>query len=212
MKLILDTDACKKAGRDVDVILYLLSILAGSKITVNTFEKARQQSLLSFERPYDRRFPFPDYVGINNTGRFVAESAMAQSNDVTQPEGRFIHLAKELIPLFPAGSKVSQTGTKHPWRGNPTTIADRLEKFMLKYGDHSDEDIIDATKRYVADYMGKPTMRILMYFIYKNVDGEKKFIDGKLKGDSDRISMLADYLENKEADVPVDFDWNTTLK
>ena len=47
MKIVIDTDACKKQGKDVDVALYLLSILAGSKITLNTFEKARQQGLLN---------------------------------------------------------------------------------------------------------------------------------------------------------------------
>ena len=52
MKIVLDTEVCKKDGKDADVILYLLSLLSGCKITVNTFEKARQQRMLKFEQMY----------------------------------------------------------------------------------------------------------------------------------------------------------------
>jgi hypothetical protein len=42
MKIVLDTEVYKKEGKDVDIALYLISLLCGSKITQNTFEKARQ--------------------------------------------------------------------------------------------------------------------------------------------------------------------------
>ena len=212
MKIVIDTDACKKQGKDVDVALYLLSILAGSKITLNTFEKARQQGLLKFKEMYDRNKPFPETVSLSQTGEYVAESINASGSVGVKNENRFLNLANQMIEIFPKGKKLCQSGTKMPWRGNPNTIADRLEKFVAKYGDYSDEEFINATKRYVADYMGKSTMRVLMYFIYKNVDGEKKVVDGRMVGDRDRISMLADYLSNPEEDEGASLNWDVILK
>lgn len=211
MKIVLDTEVCKKMGKDGDVALYLLSLLSGCRITVDTFEKARQQNLLKFDRMYDRRYPFPDYVSLNQTGEYVAESLMASSETSTQSAGRFPDLAKKMMELYPKGYKVTSSGNKYSWRGNATTIADRLEKFVTKYGNYSDEDFLDATRRYLADYAGKPDMRILMYFIYKNVDGEKREVGGRIIGDRDRISPLADYLANKES-APVDFNWDIELR
>lgn len=211
MKIILDTDACKGNGRDPDVLFYLLSLLSGYPITPSTFEKARQSGFLKFDRPYDPRNLFPDYVSLSQTGEFVTESVMAKSNVPANSENRFMALAEQMRALFPAGNKIGQNGSKYPWRSNATTVADRLEKFVAKYGDHTDEEFIDATKRYLADYMGKPDMRILMYFVYKNVEGEKKVVDGRMVGDRDRISPLADYLANKEEDA-VPIDWEIELR
>ena len=42
MKIVLDTEVCQREGKEMDVMLYLLSLLSGCKITPNTFEKARQ--------------------------------------------------------------------------------------------------------------------------------------------------------------------------
>lgn len=211
MKIVLDTEMCKKKGEDAALALYLLSLLSGYKITQNTFEQARKKGLLKFEQMYDPRNPFPDYVSLTETGEYLTEGLMANSIVGDASRERILALAEKMREVFPAGSKTSQNGTKHPWRGNVNTIADRLEKFIAKYGNYSDEEFIDATKRYVKDYLGKDTMRILMYFIWKNVDGEKKFVNGRMVGDKDRISMLADYLENKE-EKPAEIDWEVTLR
>ena len=71
MKIVLDTDVCRNKGEDAGIILYLLSLLSGCKITVDTFEKARQQRMLKFEQMYDVRKPFPEYVNITDTAEHV---------------------------------------------------------------------------------------------------------------------------------------------
>ena len=81
MKIIIDTETCKKKGLDVDVALYLLSVLSGSTITVDTYEKARQEGYLNLAEPYSRDKPFPLHLSLSNTGEFVAEGIMAESND-----------------------------------------------------------------------------------------------------------------------------------
>lgn len=210
MKIIIDTDVCIKEGKEPDTMLYLLSLLSGCPITLLTFEKARQQGLLKFNQRYDPRNPFPDYVTLSDTGTFVAESVIGGSATTEQPKDRFEILAKKMMAIYPKGFKTTTNGTKYSWRGNEVTNADRLKKFVTKYGDYSDEEFEDATKRYVSDMLGKTDMRILMYFIYKNVDGEKKAVNGRLVGDTDRISPLADYLANKD-DKPTDSNWDVTL-
>lgn len=211
MKIILDTDICKNEGTDPDVALYLLSLLSGCKITLDTFEKARQQRLLKFEQMYDSRYPFPEYVLLNDTGVHVAEGLMAKSK--SSNEDRFKALAAKMMEVFPAGSKIGQNGTKHPWRGNVTTIAERLQKFVAKYGDYTDEEFVDAAKRYVADYIGKSTMRILLYFIFKNVKDGEQVVGDRVVGETMRISPLADYLATKENEenIVVNHDWDVRL-
>ena len=105
MKIVLDTDVCKKEGKDADVALYLLSLLSGCKITINTFEKARQQRLLQFEQMYDPRKPFPEYVSLNDTGIHIAESLMANSNMGKSSDDSCAELANKLREIFPAGKK-----------------------------------------------------------------------------------------------------------
>ena len=208
MKLVLDTE---KTRGDTAVLLYLFSLLSGYRITVDTFEEARKRGLLRFSQMYDPRKPFPEYVTLNETGEHVIESSMAECSVPENSVDRFESLASKMMECFPAGyKKGSDSSTKLPWRGNVKTIADRLRKFVMKYGDFSDDEFVDAAKRYVADNAGSPYMRVLLYFIYKNVDGEKQIINGKLVGDKDKISPLADYLSNKE-EKPVNVDWDITL-
>ncbi len=82
MKIILDTEVCKKEGKDADVIIYLLSLLSGCKITADTFEKARQQRMLKFEQMYDVRKPFPEYVSLTYTAEHMIECLMASISNV----------------------------------------------------------------------------------------------------------------------------------
>ena len=214
MKIVLDTEVCKERGVDVDVALYLLSLLSSCKITVNTFEKARQQRLLKFDQMFDIRKPFPEYVNLTETGEHMIESLMANSNITVADKklDRFEVLADKMRACYPDGyKKGSDSHTKQPWRGNTKTIADRLKKFVMKYGDYTDEEFVDATKRYVADNVNSPYMRILLYFIYKNVEGERQVVNGKLVGDRDKVSPLADYLANKDVE-PATIDWDVELR
>lgn len=209
MKIILDTDVCKEGGKDIDVIIYLLSLLSGSNITINTFEKARQQGLLKFEEMYNRADPFPTYVSLSKSGEYIVDSILAKSatkEAENKPKDRFEALAEKLMAIFPAGYKVFANGTKQPWRGNVSTISERLRKFVLRFPEHAkctDDEFEDAAKRYVHDYIGKETMRLLLYFIFKNVNDA---------GDNTRISPLADYLTAKDAPQETSQYFGMTLR
>jgi hypothetical protein len=217
MKIVLDTELCKKEGKDADVILYLLSLLSGCKITTNTFEKARQQRMLKFEQPYDVRKPFPEYVSLTDTAEYAVESLMASSDSSTPSEERLINLAEKLQELFPDGKK---PGYAYKWRDSTSCIVDRLNKFFLKYGpilkkkkvDCSDEAIIRATKEYVDSFNGNYTyMQLLKYFIWKNKTTGEEVVRGRVVGEVERQSQLAAYLEDSK-DKKVSADWDLVLR
>ena len=124
---------------------------------------------------------------------------------------RFETLATKVQECFPKQKMMYANGTASPFyfRCNKTEIKNKLKKFLTIYGDVSDEDIIDATKRYVASYApkGYKGMRLAKYFIMK--DDRKLMADDEIH--VEEISDLATFLENKTEDTPSDIvdgdDW-----
>ena len=124
---------------------------------------------------------------------------------------RFETLATKVQECFPKQKMMYANGTASPFyfRCNKTEIKNKLKKFLTIYGDVTDEDIIDATKRYVASYApkGYRGMRLAKYFIMK--DDRKLMADDEVH--VEEISDLATFLENKTEDTPSDIvdgdDW-----
>lgn len=132
-------------------------------------------------------------------------------NLIDAEDARFETLAIKVQECFPKQKMMYANGTASPFyfRCNKGEIKNKLKKFIEVYGDVSDEDIIDATKRYVASYApkGYRGMRLAKYFIIKD--------DRKLSADDEvhveQLSDLATFLENKIEDTPSDIvdgdDW-----
>lgn len=132
-------------------------------------------------------------------------------NLINSEDERFETLAFKVQECFPKQKMMYANGTASPFyfRCNKTEIKNKLKKFLTIYGDVSDEDIIDATKRYVASYASKGYrgMRLAKYFIMK--DDRKLMVDDEIH--VEEISDLATFLENKTEDTPSDIvdgdDW-----
>lgn len=132
-------------------------------------------------------------------------------NLIDAEDARFEALAIKVQECFPKQKMMYANGTASPFyfRCNKTEIKNKLKKFLTIYGEVSDEDILDATKRYVASYApkGYRGMRLAKYFIIKD--------DRKLSADDEvhveQLSDLATFLENKTEDTPSDIvdgdDW-----
>jgi hypothetical protein len=213
MKIVFDTEACKKNNKDADLLLYLFSIYSGTKITLNTFEKARQQGWLRFKQMYNGN-QFPEYVELSDDAKFLVESIMADSNNSAlksdNSDDRFNNLANKLRELYPQGKK---PGVQYMWRDSTSIIANRLKKFFLKYGEHSDDEIIEATKKYVNSFNGNYTyMQLLKYFIWKNKVTGGELIEGRLVGEVEPQSQLAAFIENNDSLKTVNADWELSLK
>lgn len=132
-------------------------------------------------------------------------------NLIDAEDTRFDTLAIKVQECFPKQKMMYANGTASPFyfRCNKTEIKNKLKKFLTIYGDVTDEDIIDATKRYVASYApkGYRGMRLAKYFIMK--DDRKLMADDEVH--VEEISDLATFLENKTEDTPSDIvdgdDW-----
>lgn len=124
---------------------------------------------------------------------------------------RFEALATKVQECFPKQKMVNAYGQESPFyfRCNKTEIKNKLKKFISIYGEVSDEDIIDATKRYVATYApkGYRGMRLAKYFIIK--DDRKLCADDEVH--VEQLSDLATFLENKTEEKASDIvdgdDW-----
>lgn len=126
-------------------------------------------------------------------------------------EQRLETLALKVQDCFPKQKLMYANGRESPFyfRCNKTEIKNKLKKFLDFYGEVSDDDIIDATKRYVDTYApkGYVGMRLAKYFILKD--------DRRLTANDEvhveQLSDLATFLENKSENKPQDIvngdDW-----
>ena len=113
------------------------------------------------------------------------ESLMAASYTVQMSDEELEALATELKAIYPKGKKDG----KWYWADGVQLIVKRLRLFFRKFGEFRAEEIIDATRRYVQDYQGRPDMRLLKYFLFKS-----EAVDGMIEPSSD----LLNYIENKD--------------
>ena len=125
-------------------------------------------------------------------------------NLIDAEDERLETLATKVQECFPKQKMMYANGTASPFyfRCNKTEIKNKLKKFLTIYGEVTNEDIIDATKRYVASYApkGYRGMRLAKYFIMK--DDRKLMADDEIH--VEEISDLATFLENKTEDTPSD--------
>ena len=142
----------------------------------------------------------------------VIDEVLCDSNNggVDLSDERLLALALKVQECFPVLKMRYANGKDSPFyfRCNKTEIKNKLKKFLTVYGDVADEDIVDATKRYVATYASKGYlgMRLAKYFIIKD--------DRKLGADEEvhveQLSDLATFLENngsEEGEAVNDDDW-----
>ena len=107
------------------------------------------------------------------------QNILLDADSYIPKEERLDRLYEAMREYFPNGYKMAP----YAWRGNRKDVTLKLKKFFKMYGNkYTDEQILDATRRYVECFNGDNThMRILKYFILK-----------------DNESDLATVLENKD--------------
>lgn len=133
------------------------------------------------------------------------------SSFLASDEQRLETLALKVQDCFPKQKLMYANGRESPFyfRCNKTEIKNKLKKFLDFYGEVSDDDIIDATKRYVDTYApkGYVGMRLAKYFILK--DDKRLTVDDEVH--VEQLSDLATFLENKSENKPQDIvngdDW-----
>ena len=201
MKITLDEKVCLKHKLTLQEALIALAVRAGS-----TNEAVK--NLLAREVLVERNGEFL----ITQHWNDVVDEILCDSsnNGLDLSDERLLALAVKVQECFPKMKMRYASGQESPFyfRCNKTEIKNKLKKFLTLYGETTDEDIIDAAKRYVATYESKGYlgMRLAKYFIMKD--------DRKLGADEEvhveQLSDLATFLENRgsEEEEPAnDDDW-----
>lgn len=199
MTISLNKEACSNNGITLGEALLMLAIANKADL------KEAEQALISKGFITAERNELFQPIGwvLTRKGANVIDSVVIDSDKQQEPQDRLNSLATRLKEIFPKGKK---DGTNYYWAEGVALIVRRLKLFFKKYGnDFTDEQIIQATEKYVQGFNGNyQYMRLLKYFIFK----EKVGAGGEVEGDSELIS----YIENAGQEEDLRNDWTSTLR
>ena len=196
MKFYIDTEECEKLEVPLDELLYMIGLYLGVDINSNTVHKIFKRGIIEHDG-YDllKCMKNPKLVGegINLVESFILKSEF----NTPKYKNRFENLAERLRELYPKGKK---PGTSYMWRDSNAIITKKLQALVKQYGDcFTDEEAIEATKRYVESFNGNyQYMQLLKYFISKAVIKDNQI---------ESSSQLLSYIENGKDNNDVNFDF-----
>lgn len=195
MKIEIDESVCNKYGLTIDEILVLIGLSKGSKEIYNNLNKLRY--IINFGSSI---FKEDIKYKVSNSAKEIISCILAESNIEVKDRIHDIEdLADKLREIYPDG-KISNTN--YYYKSNRKDVVNKLKTFFKIYGTkYTDEQIINATKKYIESFNGNYTyLKLLKYFIWK---------DERLKGESIQ-SLLADFIENENCEIKS--DWTSLLK
>lgn len=202
MKITIDEKVCLKHKMTVQEALIALTIRMGNTGDV-TENMLNREILVS-----------PDgenYMVTQHWSDVLDEILADSSGSVNRTDEELVELAIKVKDCFPQCKMRDRFGRETPYyyRCNKSEVAKALKRFFAQYGsEYTDEEIIDATKRYVASFKGNYVgMRLAKYFIMKNPVKQ----DAEGEGYVEQVSDLLTFLENKESEEGVEVtnsdDW-----
>lgn len=182
MKYVIDTDVCAREQISLPIVLSVMLVQSGADLEELKEELFAKEVLVRKDNNILVTEAWADRVS----------RILLLSDQEVPCESRLDNLAVKLMEIFPKGKK---EGTSVYFKGNKKDNKLRLQKFFKLYGNtYTDEQIVEAAKRYVESFNGNYSyMRALKYFIWKD---EKK-TDGEGKVYVEEVSDLATYIENE---------------
>lgn len=210
MKITIDEKVCHKHKLSMEEVLVALTIR-----TVKSVRKVKEN--LKNREVIVNRGPNNDLLVTQHWSEVLDEILADSSHIEGIDDARLLNLAQQMRELYPKGKMKDRFGRETPYyfRCNNSEVVKALKRFITQRGNYSDEEILDATKRYVAansrnNFSG---MRLIKYFILK--DEKKEDEEGNLK--VIQVSDLETYLSNKESEEEVvevnnSDDWLTTSR
>lgn len=192
MKLNIDESICKENGLTLEEALILFLFNQNSETNISNILNSLVKKGVADKNVFDNN----KLVLSSNSRKLLQKLCLDSETFVKNNQKRIENLAKELQNIYIPGKK---EGTQDYFKGSSSEITQKLKKFFIDYGDFSDEQIIEATKRYVKSFNGNYRFaQLLKYFISKKVDGE-------------RGSRLLSYIEN-QSETNISSDWDVELK
>ena len=190
MKLIIDETLCSKHKMTIIEVLLALAVRSSDNLQDELLNMQNREILVNDRGIYKVTQHWSD----------VLDELLSDSSGASEKtDEQLIKLAKQMREIFPQRKMLDRMGRPTPYyyRCNTSEVVRKLKKFFTIFGNIPDNDIIDATKRYVASFQGDYTgMRLIKYFILK--DDVKPSEDGT--GHVEQISDLATFLENKDCE------------
>lgn len=182
MKYVIDTDVCAREQISLPIVLSVMLVQSGADLEELKEELFAKEVLVRKD----------NNILVTEAWADRASRILLLSDQEVPCESRLDNLAVKLMEIFPKGKK---EGTSVYFKGNKKDNKLRLQKFFKLYGNtYTDEQIVEAAKRYVESFNGNYSyMRALKYFIWKD---EKK-TDGEGKVYVEEVSDLATYIENE---------------
>ena len=211
MKVTIDEKVCTKQKMTPQEVMISLAVrsLKKNETLDKILENMLKREILVKEG--DR------YLITQHWNDVVDEVLADSSGSCKKTPDELMNLAVRIQECFPKMAQPDRFGrpTKYFFRCNKREIMLSLKRFYEAYGevieDVTDDDIIDATRRYVAEGAkeGYRGMRLSKYFIFKNE--QKKDEDGI--GHIEQVSDLMTYLENKESEGEdnTNDEWTTKM-
>lgn len=198
MKITIDERQCLKHHLTPEEVLIALVVRNSKNIDeiLNNLEK--REVLVYDNAKYQVTQRWSDEI----------DEILADSSGAIDDEERLGSLAQKMRDVYPKGR---MPGTPYYYSCNKREVVLKLKKFFALYGNYKDEDVIDATKRYVASFQGNYRyLPLIKYFIYK--EKLKLGEDGQQHVSPE--SPLATCLENKEDNnlVTASDDWLTNVR
>lgn len=196
MKICIDTELLNKKYK-LSLEEFLLMLLIKNCSDINSVYESLSNIGAIMNSVLDNR------VIITNKYSQLIDTILIKSDKYIPDTSRIENLAKQLREVFPKGFKAGSVS----WRGTLKEITERLSKFFAIYGDeYTDEQIINAAKKYLEIHNADDKARCLKYFIMKSVDD----INAAGKVCKRGISDLAEMLENEDSEV--EEDWTAQLR
>ena len=197
MKIEVNDIICKKYNISIEEVLVLIGLKFSSQEIFQKLNKERYlldlgSSIFNEEVKYRLSRKANEIISY-----ILAESTEAVAKRTTNIE----ELADKLRDIYPNGKIVN---SNYYYRCNRQDIINKLKTFFKMYGTkYTDEQIINATQKYINSFNGNYTyLKLLKYFIWK---------DERLKGESVQ-SLLADFIENESSEDTTSSDWTVELK
>ena len=197
MKIEVSDEICKKYNLSIEEALVLIGLKYSSQEIFQKLNKERflldlGSSIFEEETKYK----------LSRKANEVLSCILAESTDVVAKRTTNIEeLADKLRDVYPSGKIYN---TNYYYKCNRQDIINKLKTFFKMYGTkYTDEQIINATQKYIKSFNGNYTyLKLLKYFIWK---------DERLKGESVQ-SLLADFIENESSEDTTNDDWTIELK
>lgn len=198
MKITIDDKVCLKHKLSIDEALIVLAIKYSKNIEETITNLINREVLVKDDKN----------TYITQHWNDVLDEVIVDSSGAIDDEDRLRNLAAKMKDAYPKGK---MPGTPYYYQCNTREIMLKLKKFFNIYGNYTDDDIVSATKRFVASFNGNyKFLPLIKYFIFK----DKLVMDENGQQHVSPESPLATFLENKEDNnvATASDDWLSTVR